>query len=282
MKINKLMDGIYYSDADEKTDRPILMFVQGEEKSLLIDSGNSPKHAEEFVESLRDISAFDIDYVAITHWHWDHTFGMSFFEESTIITNQETKKELEKIKDYKWDDDSLDERVKEGIEIEFCSAMIKEEYKDNRNDIKIITPNIIFDKYIEIDLGGTTVQIIKTENDHTKDGNVINIKEKNVLFLGDITAPDLYQKKWVYTPSTFLNLLKTIRNYNADIIIEAHDKPNSPNDFYKDYKATEIIAKLVQEGNIDIKEIKEKTKELLKRELKDYEEEDIQYFLNSK
>ena len=282
MKINKLMDGIYYSNADETTDRPILMFIQGEEKSLLIDSGNSPKHAEDFVESLREISAFDIDYVAITHWHWDHTFGLKYFEDSTIIANSETKKELDKMKDYKWDDVSLDERLKEGIEIEFCSSMIKEEFKDNREDIKIITPNIVFDKYVEIDLGGVTVQITKTENDHTTDGNIIFIKEKGVLFLGDITAPDLYQKNWVYTPSKFLNLMNTIRDYNAEIIVEAHDKPNTPEDFYKDYEATEIIAKLVEKGIRKVDEIKEKSKELLNRDLKDYEEEDIQFFLNSK
>ena len=282
MKINKLMDGIYYSNADEKTDRPILMFIQGEEKSLLIDSGNSPKHAEDFVESLRDISAFDIDYVAITHWHWDHTFGLKFFEDSTIIANSETKKELDRMKDYKWDNTSLDERVKEGIEIEFCSAMIKEEFKDNRQDIKIAMPNIVFENYLEVDLGGITVQITKTENDHTKDGNIIYIKEKNVLFLGDITAPDLYQKNWVYTPSKFLNLMNTIRDYNADVIVEAHDKPNTPKDFFKDYEATEMIAGLVEKGIRNIDEIKGKTKELLKRELKDFEEEDIQFFLNSK
>ena len=282
MKINKLMDGIYYSNADEKTDRPILMFIQGEEKSLLIDSGNSPKHAEDFVKSLRDINAFDIDYVAITHWHWDHTFGMSFFEESTIIANKETKKELEKMKNYKWDDDSLDESVKQGIEIEFCSSMIKEEFKNNREDIKIITPNIIFDNYIEIDLGGVTVQITKTENDHTKDGNIIYIKEKGVLFLGDITAPDLYQKNWVYTPSKFMNLMNTIRDYNADIIIEAHDKPNSSEDFFKDYLATETIAKVIKENILEVKDIKSKVETIINRELKDYEEEDIQFFLNSK
>jgi glyoxylase-like metal-dependent hydrolase (beta-lactamase superfamily II) len=282
MKINKLMDGIYYSNADETTDRPILMFIQGEEKSLLIDSGNSPKHAEDFVESLREINAFDIDYVAITHWHWDHTFGLKYFEDSTIIANSETKKELDKMKDYKWDDVSLDERVKEGIEIEFCSSMIKEEFKDNREDIKIITPNIVFDKYVEVDLGGVTVQITKTENDHTTDGNIIFIKEKGVLFLGDITAPDLYQKNWVYTPSKFLNLMNTTRDYNAEIIVEAHDKPNTPEDFYKDYEATEIIAKLVEKGIRKVDEIKEKSKELLNRDLKDYEEEDIQFFLNSK
>lgn len=282
MKINKLMDGIYYSNADETTDRPILMFIQGEEKSLLIDSGNSQKHAEDFVESLREINAFDIDYVAITHWHWDHTFGLKYFEDSTIIANSETKKELDRMKSYKWDDASLDDRVKEGIEIEFCSSMIKEEFKDDREDINIISPNIIFDKYLEVDLGGVTVQLTKTENDHTTDGNIVYIKEKGVLFLGDITAPDLYQKNWVYTPAKFLNLMNTIRNYNAEIIVEAHDKPNSSEDFFKDYLATETIAKVINEDILDAKDIKNKVETLINRGLKDYEEEDIQFFLNSK
>ncbi|MGM0641400.1 MAG: MBL fold metallo-hydrolase [Thermotogota bacterium] len=282
MIINKLMDGIYYSNPDEATDRPILMFVQGEERSLLIDAGNSPKHAKEFVEGLRKINAFDIDYVVITHWHWDHTFGMSYFEDSTIITNKETKKELQRMKDYKWDDVSLDERVKSGTEIEFCAEMIKKEFKDNRKDIKIMMPNIVFENYLELDLGGITIQIRKTENDHTTDGNIIYIKEKNVLFLGDITAPDLYQKKWVYLPNIFLELMNTIRSYNADIIVEAHDKPHTPEGFYKDYEATEIIANLFKEGVQNIDEIKDKAKELLKRDLKDFEQEDIQFFLNSK
>lgn len=247
MIVKKLMDGVYYSNAEEETDRPILMFIEGRNKNLLIDSGNSPKHAEEFLNELKKfVNKITVEYVVITHWHWDHTFGMSYFKNSQIIVNKDTNKELEKMQSYKWDDNSLDNRVKEGIEIEFCSEMIKKEYKEKRENIKIIMPDIIFENYLELNLGGITVEIRNTENDHTKDGNIIYIKEKKILFLGDITAPDLYRKNWVYTPTKFVSLMKTIKSYNADIIVESHDKPNSAHDFYKDYEATEIIAQITE------------------------------------
>ncbi len=41
------------------------------------------------------------------------------------IAHENTKRYLENIIDYDWSDEALDNRVEKGLEIEFCSEMIK-------------------------------------------------------------------------------------------------------------------------------------------------------------
>ncbi|MCJ7984923.1 MBL fold metallo-hydrolase [Priestia sp. OVL9] len=57
--------------------------------------------------------------VAITHWHWDHTFGIHAMNKYTI-SHHLTKKKLAYLKTLRWDDDSLDKRVQEGRKLNFA------------------------------------------------------------------------------------------------------------------------------------------------------------------
>lgn len=68
-----------------------------------------------------------IRLVILTHWHWDHIFGMKTMNRLTI-SHQDTKDIIEHLKTLKWDDASLDERVDTGEKIAFCRDMIKRRY----------------------------------------------------------------------------------------------------------------------------------------------------------
>lgn len=47
---------IYYLDHQPDTDRPLLAAVVGEKHCLMIDSGNSPAHAELFQVELQNVT----------------------------------------------------------------------------------------------------------------------------------------------------------------------------------------------------------------------------------
>ncbi|WP_375345892.1 MBL fold metallo-hydrolase [Priestia megaterium] len=124
--LKKLTDHVYYFPHSEETDRPVLGLICGEKYSFIVDAGNSPAHASLFLEEVEKMGVPPIKGVAITHWHWDHTFGIHAMNKYTI-SHHLTKKKLAYLKTLRWDDDALDKRVQEGEEIEFCRDMIKKE-----------------------------------------------------------------------------------------------------------------------------------------------------------
>ena len=97
----------------------------------MIDAGNSEEHAQLFLEMLKEQNVSNPDFVALTHWHWDHIFGLSVLRNALTISHAETK-EMQTIVSYEWTDEALDARVKEGTEIEFCADCIKKEFEEKR------------------------------------------------------------------------------------------------------------------------------------------------------
>ncbi len=91
-KLKKITDNILYLPADDNTDRPILAAICGDKKTLLIDSGNSSNHARLFLEELKRNNVKSPDYVVITHWHWDHIFGIQEMSLPTIASKETGEK----------------------------------------------------------------------------------------------------------------------------------------------------------------------------------------------
>ena len=130
--LEKLTPSVYYMPHYSETDRPTLGLICGDRYSLVIDAGNSPAHATDFLREVESMNVSPIMGVVITHWHWDHVFGIKTMNLVTI-SHEETKKIIAYMKTLKWDDMSLDARVATGEEIEFCSEMIKLEMPTARS-----------------------------------------------------------------------------------------------------------------------------------------------------
>lgn len=86
--LTRLTDRVFYLPNDDSTDRPLLGLVTGDRCSLVVDSGNSPAHAGEFLRHVAGMNVPPPRYLAITHWHWDHVFGISTMNLTTITSHQ--------------------------------------------------------------------------------------------------------------------------------------------------------------------------------------------------
>mgnify|MGYP003329295852 CR=1 FL=1 len=60
-----------------------------------MDAGNSSDHVEKFYNGLRDLSLKLPDFTVITHWHWDHTFGMHASSGKTVACHLTSEKLIE-------------------------------------------------------------------------------------------------------------------------------------------------------------------------------------------
>jgi glyoxylase-like metal-dependent hydrolase (beta-lactamase superfamily II) len=278
-ELKRIGDSFWYMTPVSETDRPILGLVVGKDRSLMIDAGNSEAHARLFLEKLSEHQISKPNMVVLTHWHWDHIFGLSYLKDVLSISSVETKNEINKLIAYEWTDEALDQRVKDGLEIEFCASCIKKEFSDERN-ILITLPQLTFDKQIEIDLGGVTCLLVHVGGDHAPDSVVVYIPEEKVLFLNDCIYPDIFSTKRNYTVKRTLKLIQQIEAFDADNYILSHWKAISKAEFQQEMKLLKSIAHLTEKWKGNEEDIRKEYKESLDRDLNEDELETIEYFVN--
>ena len=163
----KITGNIYIHPAETYTDRPNIGLIVGEKYSLLFDAGNSVYHVENLKNELREQGLREPDFVVISHWHWDHSYGADAWKK-TVIAGEKTNEYLKKMTSWKWDDRSMQERLESGEDIEFCHHMVKREYPD-RSIITVKTADIVFSDTLTIDLGGVTAELSHIAGPHSED-----------------------------------------------------------------------------------------------------------------
>lgn len=276
--LKKLSERFWYQTPVSETDRPILGAVVGNDLTLMIDAGNSEGHATYFLEELSKNGIPRPSLAVITHWHWDHIFGLSALGFPSI-SSKETMTKMKELIPFDWTDEALDDRVKQGIEIEFCAAAIKQEFQEHR-DIHIKLPTVTFDVKLEIDLGGVTCILQHVGGDHSPDSIVVYIKEEKILFLSDCIYANMYAPKNNYTVLNTLRLLDILDTFDAETYILSHWKPVTKQEYQQEVITLRSIAKLTEKFKGKKQAITEAYIEQISRELNEDELETIEFFVN--
>ena len=97
---------LWYTGAQEETDRPVLGYLRGDRRTLLIDAGNSARHANELQRLLSEQNLPTPDLIVLTHSHWDHCYGLCAWK-AVSICSAATKKDLERDAVLQWSDTDL-------------------------------------------------------------------------------------------------------------------------------------------------------------------------------
>lgn len=211
---NKVTDRIYIRNCEDYTDRPNIGLIIGEKFTLLFDAGNSSKHVEQMKSELSEQGLPHPDFVFLSHWHWDHSFGAKEWN-VPVISEKSTAEMLKTVSEWKWDDASMNNRLISGEDIAFCNEMIKREYP-NRNDISVSVPDIVFDNNLLLDLGGITCNLILSKGPHSEDSTICYIPSEKFVFLGDCNCKDLYGKPWHFDIEHEEDLLNSLANIPYD------------------------------------------------------------------
>lgn len=157
------------------------------------------------------------DFTVITHWHYDHTFGMHAINGISIAhqkTNEFLKNQQEQAKNINYIE------ALKGEDIHFSK-----EYW-NKDRLNIVLSDLEFSDSMVLNLGGITAQIFHTVSPHSEDTVCIYIPEEKVLFLGDSTSEDFFNDG--YMDKEKLNsLIQTIKSMDCDYCIRSHCEPLS-------------------------------------------------------
>lgn len=222
MGLKRLTEHIWYMPYETERDRPNLGYVKGNNWSLAIDAGHSAAHTKEFYALLEKENLPLPTLTVLTHWHWDHTFGMHAVN-GLCLANEKTNKYL-----CEWK-----EKIEKNGPGEFFSIneSIRREYDGNR-EVIVKPADMIYAGEITLDLGGCAVRVIQTEAPHTDDSTLIYVDNDRTLFLGDSTCDDFFRGE--KRADLCEKLADTIKNADPEICVEGHWVPTEVRDTLND------------------------------------------------
>lgn len=220
MSLIKLSDRIYMLPYVQKTDRPNLFYIKGDNYSVAIDAGNSKTHVEQFYNELKK-QGFELPkYTIITHWHWDHTFGLHAIE-GTSIASKLTHEKLLEVGKWEWTKERMAEREVTGEDIAFCNNCILEEY-ENLEEIKVIGVDEVVEDTRELDLGGIHLYLIARDSTHSRDSLFIHIPEEKMLVVADADCEDYYDNNSQYDKARLVDMIGFLEGVDYERHIFSH------------------------------------------------------------
>lgn len=280
MELEKLTEHFYYSRAIPDIDQPSLGAVLGDNLCVMIDGGVSPDMAKEFKALLRSATGRKPDFCVVTHWHWDHTFGLSGVG-CPIIGQKNLQKHLLRLAGDVYDKDSLMKRIQEKKEISFCSENILKVYGDAGEGIHIVPASLLYEQELTLDLGGVTAVLHHFPSDHSDDATSIFIKEDRVLLLGDAMCEEFYADRPFHTPEAVLAQFDYIDSLgDIDWYLLSHAVPMNNHRFTLDYEVLRVAAEGYQQGYTEKTMLGDYIKENLDVGTPDNYEQTAEFFYN--
>jgi glyoxylase-like metal-dependent hydrolase (beta-lactamase superfamily II) len=220
-RLERASEHVWRFTPDERTDRPALAAVAGDDATILLDVGASVAHTAAFLDALAPLGLPPLRLAVLTHWHWDHSFGGAALE-VPIAAHRITADELAREAAYDWSDAALGARVEAGAELAFCAEMIRLELPE-RADLRIVEPQIVFDdEGLELRLGGVTCEVRLVGGDHAADSCAIHVVEDGLVFLGDCISQRLHAPVVHRTVSGTREIVEAVTAFRARVAILGH------------------------------------------------------------
>lgn len=236
--LHQLSAHCYALSHNHTADRPALGVVSGSHFTLRIDCGNSPAHDALMRSAMHAVGLPAADLTALTHSHWDHSFGLCAADRP-VIANVRTQAILQRMVAWSWTLPAMEQRLVTHEDISFCHDAMLIEYPEPTN-IRVRAADITFDGTLSIDLGGVTAQLLCLPSSHTDDCTTVFIPEDGVLYLGDITYEDLHHNPVCLHVRRYRQLMDALRQLDFTIAVPGHQSPRSKQELLDDM--TEMLA----------------------------------------
>lgn len=198
---------------------------------LAFDPTPEAETAYTFRKLLEDKYNLPIKYLAISHYHWDHTFGTKAFEEVTIIGSEKLLKILQYKKATDW----------KNLEQE------------------IIYPNLLFKEKMVIQNDDLTIKFYHAGG-HTEDSIYAYVPQEKVLFAGDLVFSKLFPWAGDNTcnPDQWINVFEEFLNLDFKYLVPGHGPLTDKKEIKLQLKNLENVRKVILdaiEDNIETSKI---------------------------
>lgn len=218
--IEMISSHVFIYPFEEERDRPNIGYIKGDKLNLAIEAGHSRNHVKDFYSALNKVNLPLPDLTVVTHWHWDHTFGMHAVHGLTIA-EERTNQYLQYQQNLAYEGLSYQQKM---MTMDPC---IQKEYEDQT--MTVVPADIVFHDHLTLNLGGLHLEVFHIPSPHTDDGTAILIKEEKVLFIGDAVSGSYPDYDHPY-PFKTAQLKQCLEQLDFTICVGGHWAPESKED----------------------------------------------------
>ncbi|GAA0377060.1 MBL fold metallo-hydrolase [Acrocarpospora corrugata] len=190
-----------------------LGLIIGERSCLVIDTGGDESQGSAFATAIRELT--DLPWtVALTHAHFDHSFGTAAFDAATVWAHPACRHELQSTAEHQRQEWATYYQNKDNQEI-------SEQIRRARIVLPVPAPP-------DTDLGNRIVRFIHPGPAHTNHDLAIHIPDAHVVFAGDLLeqgAPPAFGDAF---PASWPQALNNILAVNPATLVPGHGNPVTP------------------------------------------------------
>jgi glyoxylase-like metal-dependent hydrolase (beta-lactamase superfamily II) len=198
----EVRSGVYVAVAEPESVN--LGLIVGSQRTLLVDTGSSPEQGRTIRAALASVTDLPLTAVVVTHWHYDHAFGLAAFADVPRIAH-------------------------ESVQVRLSSAETAAEARRLGLDAEELgRPNVEIAVAMALDLGDRRVEIAHLGRGHTEGDLVVVVPDADVLFAGDLLesagppsfGPDSVPDEWPATLDAVIGLMTA-----TTVAVPGHGEP---------------------------------------------------------
>jgi glyoxylase-like metal-dependent hydrolase (beta-lactamase superfamily II) len=156
---------------------PNIGIVVGSRATLVIDTGLGERNGATIMRVVQKLEKGPVLYLTTTHYHSEHVTGEQAFPANTVLIRPVVQQQelIQLLPGHMG-------RFRE----------MSQQNKELLADVKLRTPDLLFDGEMKLDLGGATARLFCPGRAHTRGDMLIFVEEDSVLIPGDIVESKLF------------------------------------------------------------------------------------------
>jgi glyoxylase-like metal-dependent hydrolase (beta-lactamase superfamily II) len=179
--------------------------VVGSEGVVLVDCGSTPEQGRQLLTEIAAVTPLPLVAVLLTHWHYDHSFGLAGLDVPTSIAHESVGERLRS-------PETRAEAARLGVDAA--------ELRRPHHEVAVVAA---------VDLGGgVRVEAVHLGRGHTEGDLVVVVPDSDVVFAGDLVessgppsyGPDSYAHEWPATLDGLIGLTT-----DTTVILPGHGGP---------------------------------------------------------
>ncbi len=191
---------------------PNVAIIVGTRATLIVDTGLGPRNGATAVRVAAKLAGNQKLFLTTTHFHPEHAAGDGGFPPNTIlIRNAVQQREMEQ----------------HGAEMIEMFSNRSAQNKELLADVKLRSPDVLFDAEATVDLGGVTARLLWFGGAHTKGDELIFVEPDGTLVSGDVVqnkvVPNIFREGG--TPASWIAVLDKISALNVRHVLPDHSAP---------------------------------------------------------
>jgi glyoxylase-like metal-dependent hydrolase (beta-lactamase superfamily II) len=189
---------------------PNIAIVVGSKATLVVDTGLGPRNGATAARVAGKLSNNQRLYLTTTHFHPEHAGGEPGFPPATILIRNAVQEQ---------------EMQRHGDEMLDYFRNMSAQNKELLADVKLRSPDIVFDKEARVDLGGgVTARLLWFGEAHTKGDMLTLIEPDQTLVSGDVVqnkiVPGIFRDGG--TPASWLAVLDQVAKLDVRHVLPDH------------------------------------------------------------